>query len=231
MSTSANAKYIYIIFSAAPYKIGKFIRFITRSPFSHVSISFDPNLRLMYSFSRFYENTPYFGGFVHESPLRYCRVGTPAVIRICRIPVSQDQMACIEKKLKSFIGNQKEYIYNLPSALFVPIKKRIRIKNAYTCIEFVSYLLSSIGIRPLGESYYSIPRLAKAFEPYIIYEGPITSYPAEFSWQDDHFPERKSRRYYIFSVGRNLFQLNRRMVSGLLTKGSSSSSSSGPSSE
>ena len=68
-----NSKSIYVIFLQTPFKIGKLIRFVTNYKYNHTSISFSENADVLYSFARYNKNSPFVGGFVEESPLRYIK--------------------------------------------------------------------------------------------------------------------------------------------------------------
>ena len=60
-------KYLYVVFSTTPFKIGKFIRFITGYNYNHVSVSLNKDLKKMYSVGRLNPYNTIIGGFVHES--------------------------------------------------------------------------------------------------------------------------------------------------------------------
>ena len=63
-----ETEYLYVVFSATPYRMGKLIRFVTREPYNHVAISTEASLTRMYSFARRFYRTPFYGGFVTEEP-------------------------------------------------------------------------------------------------------------------------------------------------------------------
>ena len=44
-----EAEYLYVVFSATPYRMGKLIRFVTREPYNHVAISTEASLPRMSS--------------------------------------------------------------------------------------------------------------------------------------------------------------------------------------
>ena len=71
-----DGPFLYIVVSSTPSRMGHFIRRITGQDYNHISVSLDPQLLTMYSFARRYYRTPLFGGFVQETPARYCINGT-----------------------------------------------------------------------------------------------------------------------------------------------------------
>lgn len=166
-------KYLYIIFSSVPTKIGKLIRTITRFPYNHLSISLDPELKSMYSFARRYYSTPFYGGFVHESISRYHIKTKQSQIILCRIPITSEQFHSLSQKLQTMLENNDRYIYNHLSAITSIIHKNIKLTDAYMCTEFVVEILHSIGIHIDPKAFYSIRDLEKMLHCFVIYTGPI----------------------------------------------------------
>jgi hypothetical protein len=84
-----QTQYVYIVFSSTPYRIGKFIRRLTREAYNHVSIALDPDLTKMYGFARRYYRTPFYGGFVRESLSRYHQVNLVPVAHLVYMILKQ----------------------------------------------------------------------------------------------------------------------------------------------
>ena len=57
---------LYVIVTRTNTLPSRVIRVCTHSPYNHVSLSFDKELRDMVSFGRLYPSFPVPGGFVHE---------------------------------------------------------------------------------------------------------------------------------------------------------------------
>ena len=94
-----SPKYVYVVFSSTQYMIAKFIRAFTHHRYNHVSIALDGNLQTLYSFARRYDDTPFCGGFVVETPERYIRRNVAATVQICAIPVTNEQYNTIRDHL------------------------------------------------------------------------------------------------------------------------------------
>ena len=174
-----STKYLYILFSATPYRMGKLIRAATREPYNHVSIAMERDLRTLYAFARRYYNTPFYGGFVNEVPARYHHKGRTARILLCRIPVTGEQWKGLQQRFAHMTDQAERYIYNHLSALMAPFHRRIRVKDAYTCAEFTVSVLRELGFDFDG-GFYSIGDIADRLAPYEIYAGPFPT-PAEDS--------------------------------------------------
>lgn len=166
-------KYIYIVFSATPYAIGRTIRRLTGDAYNHVSVSLDQDLKQMYGFARRYYRLPLYGGFVKECVSRYHIKGRSAQVRICRLQVSPEQFDTVHRELSRMYQNREHYLYNHLSVLSTPLHRPIRLRDAYTCVEFGVQLLHRLGIDLDPDRYYSVGDLEKLLRPYAVYTGPI----------------------------------------------------------
>lgn len=93
-------KQIYVVLSATPTKIGKMIRYFTKSTFNHASLSLTRDLSEMYSFARYRAHNPFVGGFIQEFPQRLTLGKQEEVhIKVFEIPISHKQY-----------NNIKEYV-------------------------------------------------------------------------------------------------------------------------
>lgn len=190
-------RHLYVVFSSTPYKIGRMIRFFTHTSYNHVSVSLDPRLRTMYAFARRFYRTPFYGGFVIETPSRY-RIGkNNAHIKVCRIPISQESYDTLQAHFAYMSAQKEQYLYNHFSVLGVFIRKRIRVKDAYMCIEFCIDALKMAGLPVDPIKYYSIKQAETFLAPYVIYTGPIFQ---ESSFDQDYFSQKPLPHPIISSI-------------------------------
>jgi len=178
---------IFVVFSSTPYKIGKAIRVFTGEEFNHVSIALDPQLTQMYSFARRYYKTPFYGGFVKESLSRYHLNGKSAYVRICKIPVTEEQHRSLSIRMSKMMRKKELYLYNHISALGTVVKKPVRTKAAYTCVEFCVMILSKIGMDVDPNKFYTITELEESLRPYTVYLGPM---PESTSTDTDFYAKK-----------------------------------------
>lgn len=207
-------KYFYITFFSTPFKTGKFIRRVTKYPYNHTGISLSPKMEYVYSFSRHYKNAPFYGGFTKESMLRYDQNGDIAMIKICRVPVSEEQYYHAQKRLELFANHSEAYLYNMISAAFFPLKTRVRIKRSYTCVEFVLSMLrrySNITVLK-NKKFWSIKELAELLDEYTVYEGSAKKFLEDIDWSNDTFPEEKGKWFYIKNTAKNNGELVYRFI-------------------
>lgn len=182
-------RYLYVVFSSTPYKMGRFLRIVTHGIYNHVAVSLDSELNTLYSFARRYRNTPFFGGFVRETPMRYRYHGRVARVQVCALPISEEQHREIREHLLAMEEEAEKYLYNLISALCALLHLRVRIRDAYTCVEFAADLLSRFGVcRELKpKRFYTVKKLADALKTQTVYIGP---FPAT-GGKGDPFDEEK----------------------------------------
>lgn len=168
-----NRHHIYFVFSATPYKIGRFIRRFTGEAYNHVSIALDANLTEMYSFARRYFHTPLYGGFVKESLARHHVFGQRTDILVCALPVTKQQYDATAARLRDMYKEKERYLYNHFSALTVPFRKTVPVKDAYICVEFAAGILDSLGYLPKEAGYCTVGSLQQLLQPYAVYNGPV----------------------------------------------------------
>lgn len=182
--TSEN-DYIYIVFLSTNTLMGKGIRLVTHNQYSHVTISFDGDLRRMYSFARYYINSPILGGFVTEQPLRYLHTDQDVLVKICRIAMGKEEYNRILQEIEFFLSNRESMIYNTPNALLSLFGRRLTVKNMFTCLEFVTYLLRYPEV-------YAIQELEKKLEQQVVYQGSLKEIASleQACPEDDYFNKR-----------------------------------------
>ena len=195
-------KDIYVAFLTSNYKTSAFIRQFTRYKFSHVALSETPTLDKMYSFARKYQNTPFVGGFVIELPSRYFISEKKVPVKVCRIPLDDNDYNNVMARIASFKQTPDQYKYNYFSALAYWFKRPYRKKDAFICIEFVLYAL---GI----DEFMKIKEFERCLSNTVVYEGTmdeIVNESAQFARDDDFF-ERKSIWYSVKNVSKDIATL------------------------
>jgi hypothetical protein len=138
-------KYIYVLLTKTPTKFGSLIRKIAKQQYNHASIALDDKFNHVYAFARKKHNTPLVAGLVRESLDRFTlKTEEPVPTVIFRIPVKSEQYAFISNLINNMLDNT-DYVYNLFSVLSQPVFKGFATKHAFSCIEFVAYILQYLG--------------------------------------------------------------------------------------
>ena len=173
----SQQKYLYVIFSATPYRMGRFIRMVTGYAYNHVAIATEEDLSKLYAFARRFYRTPFYGGFVAEHPCRYHHNGVSAAIRLYRLPLTNRQWDRLQEILLTMRNQADRYLYNHLSALLAPLHIKVKVKNAFTCAEFAVSVLSSLGFDFDTRHFYTIGDISDRLESYHIYSGdfPVVS--------------------------------------------------------
>ena len=179
-------KYLYVVLSRTPYKIGKLIRVFTREAYNHASIALSLDGG-MYSFARRHCCKALYAGFVKESVARYHLNDEPAQIQVFRLPVTPEQHLSIANILERMYEHRYQYLYNHLSAISAMWKKLTPAKNALICVEFCIHILHRIGYDVDPDRYYSVCELGKLLDGNCIYTGPM---PAPTEEDPDYFELR-----------------------------------------
>lgn len=177
--------YIYIVFISTKTYMGKMIRLFTHNEYSHVTIAFDQDLRKMYSFARYYINSPILGGFVTELPLRYLHGNNDVNIKLCKVPLTKEEYHRIYKEVEYFHKNSERMIYNTLNAVLSLLGKRLSSSNMFTCLEFVTHLLRYPDIMAIRE-------LERRLKRYVVYQGSLRA--VSFCEQDSDNRDEFFRR-------------------------------------
>lgn len=183
-----STRCMYVLFSRQNTRIGRFIRiFLRNSRYSHVALSLDEKLYTMYSFSRKRHDSPFSGGFVREYPVHYIIRSKDVPIKLCRVQFDESEYAGAKARLEDSISRSDELIYNLFDAIVLPFGKRCRLRDAYTCVSFASYVIGMDDIRNIGE-------LEKRLSEYTVYEGGLNELIEKYSItppENDDYYDRK----------------------------------------
>lgn len=190
--------FVYVVFSATPYKMGRFIRRFTGGRYNHVSVSADRELTELYSFARRYRRAPFIGGFVRETSGRFSVDGKKTDIMVCAVPVSSAKKKALMKRLAEMKRERDRYIYNFFSAAAVPFRRKIRVKDAYTCVEFAVHMLSLVGYSFHGKSYIGLDDLKAQLEKFKIYEGEFPENLPDDIFDDYEYAVSYTEQYRSF---------------------------------
>lgn len=140
-------KFVYIMLSDTGTLFTNVIKKYTKAPYNHASLSFDPDLKEMYSFGRKNPRNPFYGGFVKEDIFK----GTYSLYRettcvVYKLEVSEREVVKMKRVLDVFIKNNRKYLYNLLGVIGVSMNEPVEFSNSYFCSQFVADVLRRSGI-------------------------------------------------------------------------------------
>lgn len=137
-------KYIYVTLVKSITVIGTITRFLTKYPFSHVSICLDKKLEKFYSFSRYYYNSPLISGFTTEYRNHLAaKRNVNLHCRVYRVPVTDEEYKRIEEKIYE-MKRDKDLMYNYYSLITMKLLGGLKVYKSYTCCSFVAEILDMI---------------------------------------------------------------------------------------
>ena len=192
-------RFFYVALLVTPFGTGTLIRTVTGFPYNHMGISFSPEMKNFYSFARYYKKQPFYAGFVKESVLRYNNNGKIAKIKVCAVPVTEENYQKAKEHVEFFINTSEEQIYNFISAVCFPFRKRVNVKNSLMCVEFVFDMLQKFTDIPeiKNKKFCSIKELSEILDCYKVYEGSVEKFFEGASWENDGFIEEKGWTFYV----------------------------------
>lgn len=149
-------KKIYFLLSHTGTVLSNIIRFYTKNEYTHVSISLDENLDMLYSFGRLNPYNPVIGGFVHE------RINGGTYKRFKKtksslysVEIEDEAYKKIKCKIETFERNKDLYGFNILGLFCVALHKKFDTEKSFYCAEFVKYLLD------YGETNIKLPEIVK----------------------------------------------------------------------
>jgi hypothetical protein len=167
---------VYLILTDTGTLFTRMIKWYTKKPYNHASLSFDPLLLETYSFGRKRPRNPFIGGFVKESMDTGLFKRAQCAIYSCSITESQ------YRKMNDFIRKiekQKEqYRYNFLGLLVIPFNKTLQREHAYFCSQFVATVLSEGQVIQCPKSLSHMTPYDLQQQPcfQLIYQGSVQNY-------------------------------------------------------
>ncbi|WP_191090618.1 hypothetical protein [Niallia endozanthoxylica] len=167
---------VYLVLTDTGTFFTRMIKFYTKQPFNHASLSFDPHLSELYSFGRKRPRNPFSGGFVRESIHKGLLKRAKCAIYCCTITESQ------YLKMNQFIRlieSQKDlYRYNLLGLFAIALNKEINREYRFFCSQFVSTVLKEAHVieLPKHPSHVTPHDLQQIPLFHLVYQGDFEDY-------------------------------------------------------
>lgn len=172
-------KKIYIVTTYTGTVLSYLIRKISKTPYAHVSIALNEDLKPMYSFGRLNPKTPIFAGFVEENineGLYSIRKNT--MCRVYSLEVTDSQYNDIYKNIMFVSKNRKKFDYDVMALIYLTLNRPRHAEYKYVCSHFVADMLiksnvsmfnkPSCNVRPA--CFYDNEKLS------LEYEGLLSTY-------------------------------------------------------
>lgn len=144
---------VYVVVTRTNTIPSRMIRAWTKSPYNHVSLSFDAELKDMVSFGRLYPAFPVPGGFVHEGKEKgFFQRFQDTQCRVYEKEVSEKEYQAFTRLLHRF--HQHRFRFNNLGLVTLMAGIPLERDNAFFCSQFCGKMLSESGIydfeKPFG---------------------------------------------------------------------------------
>ena len=186
---------IYIIVAQTGTNVAKAIKFFTKKPYNHVSVSGDMELSKMYSFCRTYRYTPLPATF-NEEIIGKGTLGLYNNIpcEIYAIPVTHQQKKQFEEIIQEFYTLRHTYSYNILGLLAIYLNISWNRKSHFLCSQFVAHIFDEIGINLEKEPcLYTPDDFRYLSNAHLIYRGELNK------WHNQKYFEHSGNRTYTFN--------------------------------
>ncbi|WP_099156676.1 hypothetical protein [Virgibacillus ndiopensis] len=167
---------VYILLTDTGTIFTRMIKFYTKRPYNHASISFDSNLDEVYSFGRKNVKNPFIGGFVKENIQEELFKDATCAVFCCTVTKHQKQ------KMNEFIQKVEEnahlYRYNLMGLFAIILNKQLIRENAFFCSQFVATVLTESETIKFSKppSLMTPHDLQKSPDFQLVYNGKLEDY-------------------------------------------------------
>lgn len=134
--------------------ISKVLEFATDDYYVHVSISFDKDLKNIYSFGRKYIRFPLPGGLVKENLELTSKYFKTYSCKIYEMELTYQQYKKLKNDLHhNYLANEKKYKYNIIGLPLIKLNFEYKRDYHLTCSQFCSKLLIENQVAKFNKSY------------------------------------------------------------------------------
>jgi len=182
-----SSYYIYIVLSRTQTGFARTLKTVGHLQYNHSAISLDKDLKELYSFARPEQYGWLTARLVHETTDRYLVNATDIPIKVYRIPVTKAQHDWVRSTIYT-IRDDPHYRYNLLSVLTYPIFGGFSTYKAFSCSEFVAFVLKHLGIQIRKPFHrYRPDDLQPLLEEYLCYDGKLLGFSEVRTTSEDYF--------------------------------------------
>lgn len=202
---------MYFLFTDTGTNLAKLINFFTKQSLNHVSISFDRELREVYSFGRKKPKNPFIGGFVNEDIQSDFLKHSQCAVYVYRI--SGEDYKRIISEIQKVEQCKEWYKYNFIGLLGVLFQVEISREYAMFCSQFVAYVMRDTAALEINKPHCFVTpadiRTSRGMQQ--IYQGKLGDYQQLPITEEERDNEETLPKQSV------LFQLSRK-VKELVTR-------------
>lgn len=185
--TQTTDQFIYVILSRTQTGFARTLRRVGRMKYNHSAIALDKDLKELYSFARSEQFGYLTARLVHETTDRYLVNADDIQIRAYKIPVTREQHDWVRRTIHE-IKDDPKFMYNPLSVLTYPLLGGFSTYKAFSCSEFVAYVLEYLDF-PIRKPLYKYrpDDLQSLLANYLCYDGKLLSFTSERTKSDNYF--------------------------------------------
>ena len=157
----------------------KTLKLYTRDPYNHISIGFDRNLDVLFSFGRKKLNNPLNGGFVQEGINKgLYSIFKGTICCVYKIEITDEEFENLKSNIDIFNKQKDKYKYNflgLFTALFgFPLHRQYH----YYCTQFVGKVLYTSKIAKFEKDFSFLKPVdfCDLRDSELVYQGLLSEY-------------------------------------------------------
>lgn len=179
----SEQKYVYVVLSSTGTIVSRTVRFLFRDRYTHASISIEPDLSVMYSFSREYIYFPFYGRFrAEKTDQGFLAKRTSIPARVIALPVSDAQYEMVKHRIEHFTQNRLRYGYNYIGLFLNIIGIAYAPQKRYTCSQFVSETLAKCNIASFDRDFSLIrPIMLANLKGDVVFEGNLKEFRRRYT--------------------------------------------------
>lgn len=134
---------VYILLMQTSTLLARIIQFISKEPYSHVSLALDKNLKTAYSFGRKNPHFMFPAGFVVENLEEVFRRYPDIRYALYALPVTKEEYHRIQHAVEGFKKDSR-YRYNVLGAFGAWFNIPVTRDKYYFCSQFVADVLIAV---------------------------------------------------------------------------------------
>lgn len=171
-----QTRYIYILLTRTSTILSRAVYLITAAEYTHVSLSFNENLRPLYSSSRKNGRTLFPAGPCRERLNKgYWKEHRHVPCAVYRLEVSEEVYEKAKREVEKIMISSDEYHFNIIGLVLCKLNIAYNRKRNYFCSQFVSEILSKSNAIKLPKEaslmkpidYMELPELVCCFKGYL----------------------------------------------------------------
>ncbi len=190
-------KHIYVMISRTGTGFGKMLRKCGGLKYNHTAITLDEDFEHIYAYARPKHRGLFLAGLVRESLDRYVmKENCDVPIAVFKFDVSEEEYKAVDEYIKKNLGNP-EYLYNTYSVITQPIFHGFSVSKAFSCIEFVSYILIKLGYLDGKACKYKPDDYLELFADRLVYEGDIRGKVSYVPENPTYYDKLTCREFFL----------------------------------